>query len=141
MAYHKILIAFDGSGGSWKALRKALLLARDFRADVLALSVEEHLPHFAGTVGEVQEAKEEENHRFARLGAEALEAARQEGVSLQTEVLPGHPAQTIVRYARQHSFDLIVIGHSGYSGAWGLLLGSTTDRVVDHAHCDVLVVR
>ena len=141
MLYKKVLVAFDGSPGAWKALRRAIILSRELRSELAVLSVEEHLPHFPGTVGEVQEEKEEENRHFARLHAEAASVAAQEGVSLRFAIVPGHSAQTIVRYAKEHAFDLIVIGQSGYSGVWGLLLGSTTDRVVDHAHCDVLVVR
>lgn len=141
MLYNKILVAFDGSAGSWHALRKAILLAREQGAELTALSVEEHLPRYAATVGEVQEEKEAENHYFARLQAEAMAPARQQGVELRTVIATGHAAESIVRYAREHAFDLVVISHIGHSGIWGALLGSTTDRVVEHAHCDVLVVR
>jgi nucleotide-binding universal stress UspA family protein len=37
--------------------------------------------------------------------------------------------------------DLIVIATHGYTGLKHVLLGSTTERVVRHAHCPVLVVR
>ncbi|HEX9015148.1 MAG TPA: universal stress protein, partial [Chloroflexota bacterium] len=60
-------------------------------------------------------------------------------VSIETEV--GHAAQSITQKANEEKFDLVVIGHSGHSGLWGSLLGSTTSRVVEHARCDVLVVR
>jgi len=141
LLYNKILVAFDGSAGSWHALRKAILLAREHGASLTALSVEEHLPRYAATVGEVQEEKEAENHYYARLQAEAATQAQQQGVELKTETVVGHAAESIVRYAKEHAFDLVVISHIGHSGIWGTLLGSTTDRVVDHAHCDVLVVR
>lgn len=141
VAYRKVLIPFDGSRGSWKALRRALLLAREQAAEITALSVEEDLPRYAATVGEVDEEKEQENARFANLQAQAVALAREHGLDLKTEIITGHAAQTIVRYTGEHEFDLIVIGHSGHSGVWGLLLGSTTARVVDQAPCDVLVVR
>jgi nucleotide-binding universal stress UspA family protein len=35
----------------------------------------------------------------------------------------------------------LIIGHRGHSGIWGRLLGTTADKVVDHAPCSVLVVR
>jgi nucleotide-binding universal stress UspA family protein len=139
--YRKLLVPLDGSEGAWKGLRRALLLARDRGAEVTVLSVEEHLPRYAATVGEVDEEKEQENHYFDRLHSRALLLARESGVALKGEILPGHAAQTIVRYAEQGGFDLVVISHTGHSGVWGVLLGSTTARVVDQAHCDVLVVR
>jgi len=141
MPYRRILVPFDGSQGSWKALRKALVLAGEQGAAITALSIEEHLPRYAATVGEVQEEKEQENAYFAQLHAQAVALAREQGLDIKTETLVGHAAQTIVRYAEEQEFDLIAIGHSGHSGVWGVLLGSTTARVVDQAPCDVLVVR
>ena len=44
-------------------------------------------------------------------------------------------------YAEEVNADLLVIGHSGRSGIWGRVLGTTADKIVDHAHCSVLVVR
>ena len=141
MLYTKILVPFDGSSGSWKAMRKAVLLAKEHGAEVVALSVEEELPRYAATVGEVQEEKERENAYFAGEQARAVALASEQGVQLKAETVVGHAADSIVRYAQQNGFDLIVIGHSGHSGIWGKLLGSTTARVVDQAQCDVLVVR
>jgi nucleotide-binding universal stress UspA family protein len=34
-----------------------------------------------------------------------------------------------------------VVGHSDHSGLWGRLLGDTADRISDHAHCSVLIVK
>jgi nucleotide-binding universal stress UspA family protein len=141
MLYHKILIPLDGSTGSWKAFDRAVVIAQDTQADLTALSVEEHLPHYAATVGEVDEEKAQENGYFANVHQQALARAQELGVALQTRIVAGHAAESIIRFARSGGFDLIVISHIGRSGVWGVLLGSTTSRVVDHAHCDVLVVR
>lgn len=141
MPYRRILVPLDGSQGSWKAFRKALLLAREQGAEITVLSVEEHLPHYPATVGEVQEEKEQENNYFAQIHTQAVSLAREQGLDVTTETLIGHAAHTIVRYVEEQEFDLIALGHSGHSGVWGMLLGSTTARVVDHAPCDVLVVR
>ncbi len=139
--YRKILIAFDGSDGSVKALRRALLLARQQGAEVTAFSVDEHLPRFAPGVGEVDEEEDLRDQHFAELrgGAEAL--AKEQGAEIKTEAAVGHAAQAILSFAQEGGFDVIVIGHAGHSGLWGTLLGSTTARVVDQATCDVLVVR
>ena len=141
MLYKKIMVPLDGSQASWKALRKALELAQVSQAEMVALSVEEQLPHYAATIDEVQEAKSELNGYFTKVQSDAIELAKQYGIELRTRVVVGHAAQTIVRYARDQGVELIVIGHIGHAGVWGVLLGSTTARVVDHAHCDVLVVR
>jgi nucleotide-binding universal stress UspA family protein len=140
VSFKKILVGFDGSEGSWRALDMALKEAKAHRAEVWALTVEE-LPHFAATVGEVEEEKAQADAYTATIQREARAMALEMKVNLQFEVLEGHPAQVLVNYAKEKGFDLIVVGHSGHSGLWGNLLGSTTDKVVDHAHCCVLVVR
>ena len=66
---------------------------------------------------------------------------RRSGVEVKTATAVGHAAQSILQKAVERGYDLIVIGHTGHSGVWGTLLGSTTARVVDQAPCDVIVVR
>jgi len=140
--FSRILVGFDGSEGSWKALRVALALARlSAGAEVWALSVEEGLPHLPETIDEFAEEKERQNAIFQLLHGQASALAAEEGVDLKVRVVAGHPAQALVRFAEQGAFDLLVIGHSGRSGIWGTFLGSTADKIVRHAKCSVLVVR
>ena len=139
--YKKILAPFDGSAGSLKALRRAVQLGMDHGSDVTALSVDEHTPRFAPGVGEVEEEPELRSAHYAELRARVSELGREQGVAIKAETIVGHAAQSIVSRAGDGGFDLVVIGHSGHSGGWGSLLGSTTARVVDQSPCDVLVVR
>lgn len=139
--YRRILVPFDGSKGSWKAVRKSILLAREQGAELVLVSVVEHLPHYAATVGEVEEEAARGMEFFAHLQNEAMALAREQGVDLKAEITAGHAAQVVISYATRHATDLIVIGHSGHGRVWGQLLGSTAARVVDQALCDVLVVR
>jgi nucleotide-binding universal stress UspA family protein len=141
MVYKRILVPLDGSPSSWKAFRKALLLAEHDKSQVVALSVEERMPQYAATIDEVQETKEELNGFFNKILAQAKDLAQEQNVPLSVEVKMGHAAQTITHYAKEKEVDLIAMGHVGHSGVLGLLMGSTTDRVVEDAHCDVLVVR
>ncbi len=63
------------------------------------------------------------------------------GLPVETFVLSGHPASTIVQFARDNGIDLIVTGTLGKSGIEELLLGSVADHVIRHAPCPVLVVK
>jgi nucleotide-binding universal stress UspA family protein len=56
------------------------------------------------------------------------------------EVAVGTPWQAICEMARLLEVDLVVIGSHGYEGL-DRLLGTTAGKVVNHAHCSVLVVR
>jgi nucleotide-binding universal stress UspA family protein len=71
---------------------------------------------------------------------EITDYVRGKGVEVSAELKLGVPSQVILETARQKNADLIVIGTRGLSGLRHLLLGSTAERVVQHAHCPVLTV-
>jgi nucleotide-binding universal stress UspA family protein len=139
--FEKIVVAYDGSEGSRKALHSACELVKVGASEVLALAVLEHLPKYAATVGEVEETQEQGRQYLNEVLTEAQELALAMQVDLRVDQVPGQAAQAIVRYAHEHESDLIVLGHSGHSGVWGAFLGTTADKVVRHAHCSVLIVR
>lgn len=137
--FRRILVGLDGSAGSRRALGVAVQMAATYGAELLTLSVEEGLPHYAAMVGEVQEAQRQAAEYFAQLQREAYDRAKQAGVELKAATTAGHAAQRLVEAAKD--VDLLVIGHSGHTGVWGHFLGTTADQVVRHAPCSVLVVR
>src|SRR5688500_9294759 len=53
----------------------------------------------------------------------------------------GVPYHEIVQDADDQRMDLIIMGTRGYTGLSRFILGGTTERVVRHAHCPVLVIR
>jgi len=134
--YHRILVGLDGAPASQQALKQAIALARLTGAALTALSVEEKLPAYAASVGEVQEAKQEMDAFFARVQTAAVAQAQAAGITLQVIVRAGRAAATISAFAREGNFDLIVLGAGEGRG-----LGSTADRVAESADCSVLIVR
>ena len=78
------------------------------------------------------------------LGAELERIARPlraRGISVDVCLRHGYPSEVIVQEAREREIDLIAIGTHGRSGLGRLVLGSTAERVVQHAPCPVLTVR
>jgi nucleotide-binding universal stress UspA family protein len=140
MPFERILVAIDGSPGGQKALDKAIELAKVTGASLQALAVEGKLPAYAATMGEVDEVRREKDEFFSRLARLAREQARAEGLELEVELQPGHAAELIVRFAKRHDCDLVVVGHKGHF-LEDYLLGSTADRVAHHAHCPVMIVK
>ena len=139
--FARILVGLDGSDAAHNALSTALDLAALSGAEVLVASVEERLPAYAATVGEVEDEERFEHGYFHEIQARAKRAAAERGVRLETTILPGHAAQTLTRLGRERGCDLIVVGHTGHSRLHNLFLGSTADRVVELASCPVLVTR
>lgn len=138
--FQRILVGFDGSEGSRRALQTALTLAKG-SARVMLVSVEEHIPRLPSTIDEVQDEKEADDRYFAQAHADARRIAAEQGVPIQVMTVVGHAAKALVEVAQRERADLLVMGHSGRSSVWGNFLGTTADKVIRHAPCSVLVVR
>ena len=138
--YRKLLIANDGSEGGNKALAAAIELAKRFHAQLHMLSVEE-VPRFPTTLDEIVEEQEEAGRLFDKLIAQAIAQAKKDGVQIDAHVAAGHAVPTIVEFIERGGFDLLVIGYMGHSALYNRLIGSTTDRLVELARCNVLVVK
>jgi nucleotide-binding universal stress UspA family protein len=135
-----ILVAYDGSAGSERALRLAAQLAAVHTSELVIVSILEHVPRFAATVGEVDETVREEAEVARERQQQMLEIVDGLGVSRRRAILEtGHPAQAIIAIAGQEHADLLVIGRSGHSEVWGRFMGSTADKITRHAPCSVLV--
>ena len=139
--YKKILVGYDGSDGSKEALIHAIHLAKETNAELYALWSRSSLPHYPETVDEVEEEREAASAFLHKLTRELTEYSKEYDFEIHADSKSGHAAKTIVDYAKQGNFDLIVVGHKGHSGLWGNLLGHTPDKVSENAHCSVLIVR
>lgn len=140
MPFEKILVAVDGSDCAERALAKALELAGLMAAQVTALAIEGPLPAYAATIGEVEEVQREKDSFFDELARHVRQQAAEAGVELEVEVTPGHAAEVISDFAAAGAYDLIVLGRRGHF-LRDHLLGSTADRVAEHAPCPVMIVR
>ena len=139
--FKKILVANDGSEGAKKALKVAIDLAAQYGAELHSISVEEGVPHYAATIGEVDEYRKEANGYFQKINDEAIEEAKNEGIELYTKVQAGHEVETIVNFAKQGKFDLLVIGFMGHSKIFGRVWGSTSQNITKLSPCTVIVVK
>jgi nucleotide-binding universal stress UspA family protein len=83
---------------------------------------------------------------FAMSGAEAhlrdiAERLGRDGVTAEVFVRVGKPAEEILRFATEHSADVIVMGTHGRTGIRHLLAGSVAERVVRTSEVPVLTIR
>ncbi|MGA3028784.1 MAG: universal stress protein [Bryobacteraceae bacterium] len=139
--FHRILIANDGSDGALRALDAALELAVTLKADLCMIGVEEDLPKYAETIGELDDEKEAEESYFQEVGAQARAKAFSRGIELRHAIVAGHEVKAIVEYARQNSFDLLVVGFTGHSRIYEHIWGGTSQNLTRIAPCSVLVIK
>jgi nucleotide-binding universal stress UspA family protein len=133
----KILVAYDGSEGANRALDQAAELAQG-NGDVAVVSVAEPLPQF-GRAGAML-LPEEEQERLHEL-VDAKQALSARGLSATIVERKGDAAAMIIDEAEKEGADVIIMGTRGLNAAQRWLLGSVSSRVVQHAGCNVLVVR
>lgn len=143
-AFHKILVATDGSVPAHKAFEKGLALAALTGAELHTISVAEDLPRYAGTRGEVEDYKHRMEDHFRKAGEKLEQEAARKDVRLHVHVQYGHEIESIVTFTKKHRFDLLVIGFVGHSNVLKRLMGnwgSTAQNLTRLAPCAVLVVK
>jgi nucleotide-binding universal stress UspA family protein len=145
--YRHILICTDGSTLSHKAVSAGIALAAALDAQVLAYTVVPKYPHWNPETGVAMTLSETANFENERaMEAQAIvdavqEEARQRNVQTITLTGKGAIAENIIRAAKRHHCDLIVMASHGRKGIQRILLGSETLDVLTHSHVPVLVLR
>ncbi len=140
-----ILAPVDFSDTSSLALDYAKEMARRFDASLHLLHVVTDADVSPGTEafwGFSQDAVQQKWVAEATTKLATLcSADEQVALRVQTAVEIGTPFVGIVRYARVHEIDLIVMGTHGRGAVKHLLLGSVAEQMVRQAPCPVLTVR
>ncbi|RIH89703.1 universal stress protein [Calidithermus roseus] len=138
--FRRIVVGFDGSESSRKALLEALELARAFQGEVHAVAVVRP-PEFAELEGEVEGALNQAQAALSEAFSWARAAAHKHGVALHLHRRVGHPAEVLMRYAEEQGADLMVLGRRGLTPVQRWMLGSVSERVLRYAPCPVMVVQ
>lgn len=136
--FDKILVAVDGSSYAEEALDLAVDLAQRYHSSICLIHAFPHVSDLLGTPyhEHVHEAR-------TLIGNELLDAAsRQVGGTVPVELclLEGPPAPAILKAAEDSHCDLIVVGSRGQGQLMGMLLGSVSTAVAQHASCPVMIV-
>lgn len=139
--YQHILVAIDGSHQSKDAFNEAVHLAKKDGASLEIISV----VAFKYSVGDpafINDAlKFHMNNAEIELDTLISESNEIGDLNYQKLVITGDPKRKLVKYAKENKVDLIVMGATGRGTVEKTLIGSTTDYVVNHAPCNVLVMK
>jgi nucleotide-binding universal stress UspA family protein len=131
----KILVAYDGSEPSKRALHTAATLGKAFSAPLGVVSVVPRRP------GRSPMDPWDDTEVHADELVEARELLRAEGIEAELLEPIGDPALMIERMAEKGGYDTIVIGTRDLSSVDRLLLGSVSEHVATHASATVVVAR
>jgi nucleotide-binding universal stress UspA family protein len=134
----RILVYYDGSAESTRALDRVVEIASTVPSDVTVVSVAEPLYPGAPYTG-YADPMEEERHRHLLENASRSLADR--GIAVETVEPTGKTAQPILDVARERQAQLIVVGSGQRNLVKHLLSANVADELVVEAAADVLVVR
>ena len=133
----RLVVGYDGSQAGRRALERAATLATDGDDVVVVAAAEAHARTEISETGAHLDPSEIQRRRDDLDDAQAF--LKQHGIAAQTVEAQGDPGAVIVEAAE--NADLVVVGSRGLNPLQRMLLGSVSAKVVNRAHCDVLVVR
>jgi len=148
----RILVPYDGSKYSVKALTKAMELSHNLDSEIFLFSVV-YVDYIAppGILGLTRTRSEKEalkkwtesvRENTEKMLKSAVKRCEQKGVSTSYNTTQGNVANEILSFAKKKRISLIVIGSHGLHGIGKLkTLGSVSRRVSEQAKCPVLLIR
>jgi nucleotide-binding universal stress UspA family protein len=133
-----IVVGYDQTPGSQRALERAATLARALGAKLVVTSVAPLMVSIGRSAGSTDPTDTPEMH------AQELDAARRylegQGVEAEYRAGVGEPAEAIVQLANELGAEMIVVGTREPNLIQRLTGQSVSEAVSHHAHCDVLIV-
>ena len=149
--FSRILVAFDGSEPSKRALDLAVKTAAMFKGELVIVTVvpkapfpilaEEGSSPFRAREYEVYQERMQESFRSSLERAKAEVIELYPGLRYEAVLLEGRPSSTIIEEADKRDVNLIMMGSRGLGGITGWILGSTSRKVVDQCTKPILIVK
>lgn len=141
--YKHILVAVDFSDINRLAVEHASILARLNNCELTLLHVIEHFPIDGGPLSSVFQYNTESIEALSQdvraKMKELVTLIEYENIKTELRITSKSARHEILRFAKEHKTDLIVVAPHG-QGVIGSL-GSTATGVLNNALCDVLAVR
>ncbi|SDL61850.1 Nucleotide-binding universal stress protein, UspA family [Maridesulfovibrio ferrireducens] len=140
MIFSKILIPVDGSIHSDNAVKYGFELAEMCEAKVILLHCHPPVPSGLGEPN-FQKAIDTATRNSYAILQKYMDAPQAEKISLSDKTIGGDTTNSIITVSETEKCDLIIMGSKGKSDLEGLLIGSVTHKVLNTAHCPVLIIK
>lgn len=138
----KILVAVDGSDNSKRALIKAKKHRDLINGEITILTVVD--PISIG-IYRYSELSQQDYDVLKSVGdsvlAESLEIIDDTKGEVNTILKKGSPADEILKEAQDGEYDLIVMGSRGFGVFSKTILGSVSQKILNHTETDVLIIK
>lgn len=148
-SYHSILVPYDGSTHSQKALKFAIDIANAFDSPIHLVNVLDvsavSPPGKILSQGARKTLDQIKNSIRASTEAHLQKVQndyKNSGAVIKKAVLDGDIVGKLLKFAQDNNIDMIIIGSRGRSGISKIMtLGSTSRRISEMASCPVVIVR
>jgi len=133
----RILIAFDGSENSYKAVEFTKNLINNLKEKPETIELISVIQ-----VIDLPEIPENQSliSYYKKYYKDKHQEIIKENPEFKSVILTGNVASEIINYSKEYKVDLIVVGKTGKSKLEQFLLGSVSKKIVDHAQTNVLIV-
>jgi nucleotide-binding universal stress UspA family protein len=140
--FSKILVPVDGSDISYRALDSALFLSERLGSKITAIHVIEKVPTvYIQSQKILDEILETHKNESQKILDECSSIATKKGIAINTTLLEGNPASTILEFCQMEKYEVIIIGSRGMGHFKELILGSVSSKILHHSLCPVLLIR
>ena len=142
--YKKIVVAYNESPEAQRAFASAVLLAKNLSAELRTVAVMADLPAYTAFAGATDSSlpailREDRVRYYEALEKKAHQAALDQGIRIHTHTVEGPAIEAIVKFLREQSADLLVVGlHQ--KDFYIARLWSTVYELAQEAPCSVLGV-
>jgi nucleotide-binding universal stress UspA family protein len=137
----RILVAYDGSDPSKKALNKATDMAAKLGGELLIVSVVQPVCPISITEPDCKQMDSLLRTETQGILENLKKNLVQKAIKATTFVKEGNPADEILQLAEREKVDTIILGSHGRHGAAKFFLGSVSSRVAGHSSASVLIVK
>lgn len=139
----KILVPVDGSENSKKALIEAKRIGEFYNSEITILNVVKDIiahPYLAN-----QDYGMKTNEGLMELGEELLKESLKifEGFSgvVETKLRYGDAGRGIVEEVEEGDYNLVIMGSRGLGAFSRVMLGSVSNKVLNHVNTNVLIIK
>jgi len=152
--FEKILVPFDSSEYSKRAVTKAISIGKKFNSEIIFITAvsAESVPSPSQSLGIFKKDKKLEKifHEMictirieiTKMLKEQIAKCKKNGIKGDYKIMEGDAVKSILQFAKKYRPDLIVLGSHGLTGLSKIkALGSVSRNISELAKCPVMIVK